>query len=545
MKSSGQLRINLADSFFIIFIFSLLLCSALTVSAGTFSGNTTLYYRHANRQATNQETPESYWRWAVNPTAVLFGIPVSFNMLLSSVQSENRQDVNLFSAFASPGESSSSTGILSWFKHIGLGTCNPCYTEFTLNGIRVDGVDLELTPGAFNFAFTAGRASKAIEATDETLPVYSQTLMAASAGYGTKGETHVHLNFLHAWDDAGSVTADSTFQVTPEENYVVGIDTRYLLFDDKLRLDGEFAVSIFTRDVRSPEADLENVPQWIQDIFNPNISSSVDYAYYVKSCMNFGATSLSGSVRRVGPGFESLGSPYLRTDDFMYEVRADRRFIDRQLLLGGYFRRNEDNLLPWKEYTTVSDAYGARAGLMFRNMPYLHLNFAPYYRKSEDNPAADVRTSLLSATAGYTFHRSGLSFTSNLMFYLQKSLYENETNYYRARSYSFRQIVGFQFPLMVSAGANLLQTDFQGERSDLYIINAQGSYSPGARWMVTLGGNYSFEGDMKKTDGKITLSLPLISFCTLDLSGKYTMFRDEEEADYNEYDISCSASMSW
>ena len=142
------------------FLFTSILHAQDDTSSIKFSGSSRLYTQYSSRQGINQQTPKNYWRWDLNPTLTVYGIPISMNFFLSSEQSGLRQNINRFSLSLVTTKLLRKVPVLSYFSKLGIGTCNPYYSSLTLSGVAVTGVDLEFTPGIFYLAFTGGRTQK-------------------------------------------------------------------------------------------------------------------------------------------------------------------------------------------------------------------------------------------------------------------------------------------------------------------------------------------------------------------------------------------------
>ena len=52
-----------------------------------------------------------------------------------------------------------------------------------------------------------------------------------------------------------------------------------VLFRGRLRLRGEGAASLFSRDTRAGELENIGQPDWTADLFTPRVSSRIDYAW--------------------------------------------------------------------------------------------------------------------------------------------------------------------------------------------------------------------------------------------------------------------------
>jgi len=173
---------------------------------------------------------------------------------------------------------------LSNFKTFEVGKCRPNYNYLTLKGISVSGVNIEFTPGKFYAAFSTGKVKRPIKPSEISKPTYKQKLIFGKIGIGKKRETYFYLTLMQVEDEVNSLPASSeidAFNVKPQSNFVLGTEGKLSLFKKKFTIEGETAVSIHTRNTRSPaliEDDTE-VPSWLTNYLMPNASSSIDYAY--------------------------------------------------------------------------------------------------------------------------------------------------------------------------------------------------------------------------------------------------------------------------
>lgn len=71
-------------------------------SVVVLTGSNSLSAQTANRVGTYQERPQRFWRWEFEPTLQLYGVPLSFYVLLSSEQREFRQNINAITSLFAP-----------------------------------------------------------------------------------------------------------------------------------------------------------------------------------------------------------------------------------------------------------------------------------------------------------------------------------------------------------------------------------------------------------------------------------------------------------
>ena len=525
----------------------------------TLSGTSRMYGQFSNRQGSNQQVPANYWRWDLNATLSVYGMPISLKTFLSTEQSSQRQNMNAVQIYFNPQQffkqkaMNKFSKVLSWFSNISIGRSYPRYSPLTLNGAAVTGVNVEFTPGIIYFALAIGKTQKAISNSDIIEPTYARYMFATRFGLGRKRSTHLHFTFLHARDDEKSL-ANDTSGVTPKENYLIGTDVNIFLFKRRFNLQGELAVSMLTRDITSAEVrkeDLKQVPSWMISSFKPKISSSVDYAYSVKSYLNLNNTRLSGAVKMIGPGFYSLGVPYLRNDELTYEARIRQSLWRRKVTVSSYLRRSRDNLIPWKRTTTISSAYGINLTLRFRNLPYLQLNYAPYFQNNDmevDSLKTDNKTSLFSMATGYAHKFGDIVSSTNFFFSSQHNKTHTGIGDYSSQNYSLNEMVSFQFPLTVMSSLSFNNSNYSQQSSKIISFDLSGSYTGFKKWRSSFGLRLTNQkGQNNKTGFYLMSSFPAWKFGDMNIRAEQNFFRATEDiaSNYDEFVLRATLTKRW
>ena len=301
------------------------------------------------------------------------------------------------------------------FPRFGIGVNYPYYTPYTMNGVAVNGVDVVFNPGKFYIATTVGTAKRDVPealATDTTYISFDRTLYAGRIGYGRDGEGRFIASVLYAGDEETSVIVDTAtgFFLAPQENWVLGFDMEIPIVPEYFSIAGEFAGSILTGDLGSPELETSgdiDAPEWLSDMVGFRTSSYLDYAASLHPMLTIASagTMIDGSVEYIGPGYVTLGIPYLRNDLFRYEGRIRQKLFSRQVSLDLRYRHDQDNLLETKTSTTETDMIGIGVGLTFRKLPFLRVNYTPYRQKNDQSGEfrLDNRITVLAATLGHRY----------------------------------------------------------------------------------------------------------------------------------------------
>ena len=456
------------------------------------------------------------------------------------------------------GITTATAGIASLFPTLALGTTFPQYSSLTLGGIPVTGVEVEFTPGPFYFAFTTGAVLEASPGLGSlssllTKSAFNRRITAGRFGLGSKDDTHLYFTGVFGRDDAESLTRDSIDQrITPKANTVLGSEGKLLLFDDRLSLQGEGAISLMTDDVEGAELSDSGIPSWIQKMFKPNVTSSYDYAFSFQGSYSLSdrGTALSALVMRVGPGFMSMGVPYLRKDILRYEGKLEQKLFDRQASVSAYYRRDKDNLIPWKQSQTTVSALGVQTALNFRNLPYLRFNYAPLSQQNQsitDSLKIENSISILSAMSGYTFRTDGgLVSSTNVSFISQSGKTATVGGDYSNNNLMVNQSIGFDFPLSFSVMGGMTTTRIDTTTTRLVNVDFSGTYTALEVWQNTFGVSFTSDA-VKRTSFFFNSSVPLGQIATLTAAFEKTAFDDPAIPDnnYNEVVFRFMISRSW
>lgn len=523
----------------------LVLISISFASGIEFSGSSSFFGQICSKEKEWSEIPSEFWRFRLNPVLRIHGIPIAADIFMSSEESAQRQNMNRIYISSAPSSGSGDNSILSWISSVGIGTSTEYFTPLTLNGVTISGFNIELEPGAFYLTAAAGRAQRAIEPKGDDPGTYNRDIYAIMTGVGSPSGSHLHLCFLHGLDKDGSISEDSTFRVTPSENWVGSLDFGSVLLNGRLRLEGEVAGSMFTRDVRSPEIESDMIPQWLLEYSGANISSAFGWALDLSSSFRFSNNVIRTSFRRIDPGFQSMGAPFLRNDEIVFEARADRYFLNRQLFAGLWYRRNNDNLLSTKSFTNTGNAIGIRSGFAFRGCPRVVISYAPSSSVMKDSTSSWTRTSLLSVSASYTRNISGIDFTSVLAFVLHDNSAGSGSGNYSSTNIVIRETVSLPSPVIISGCFSCRRTRSEAETIWKYFSDMRGTWYPSYNLSVTLGGSYATGAGERKTGLLISGGVPISGELVANLRGEYTRFSSSTEKDYNNMVAGAGITYFW
>jgi hypothetical protein len=289
-------------------------------------------YRMSGRDA---RRPDQTVRAYLSPTVSWMGLTIGATVLWSTESDFTAQSVNRF--YLNP----------RWaWGELHAGDYVPALSRFTASTVRVRGGGFALTPGRFRFSATAGRASEPSNLSPfDAAP--RRMLYAGLVGYGAPEGTFIEISALRAVD---RIDGTDTLSAPPQEN-LVGAATAGLAVGP-LRLKGEWSTALFTRDTRASRLDSLAQPEWTRSFFTPRISSRYDHAWSGEARFALGAGSVGARVEQLGPGYSTLGNPYLPNDHRDVRVFAQARLLRGRLSLSASGGVRRDNLATDKRATT-------------------------------------------------------------------------------------------------------------------------------------------------------------------------------------------------
>ncbi|MDP3581076.1 MAG: hypothetical protein Q8S39_04015 [Ignavibacteria bacterium] len=534
-----------------------------------FTGDAKFTHISTRKKSQFSELPLSYQTLEINPRISIFDIPFGVDILLSSLDNPNRQSMNSFTfmldidrlnlkmkdfmneKIREAGSSSDSTYSESLIKTFGIGRTYPEYSEFTGSGVPVNGINVEISPGIFYLAFAAGNNTEGFDDIS-----FSRSFISARIGLGQKENTHFYLTGLKMKDDPNSiqVSADNFF-LTPQEDVVIGSEGKLSLFQKMIEIDGEAAASVFTRNSTDADVVGSSIPDFLGKILTPKVSTSFDYAWKGNLIFNNSpsATYFSLGVKRVGPGFISLGAPNVKQDQLQYDINLDQKFIDDKITMKTFYRVYNDNLIDWKQCTTTTSSYGVNLGFYFPDIPFFQINYSPYLQK-DNNAVVEEKIEngleLFSLTTGYSygFFNSTASTTLSFTGQWQSSMAGITESKTSNKSYTLNQNLSFEFPLSLSLSLSTSQSKIYDATSNVTDFDLNGNYQLSEMISANLGGTISKEENYtKKTVIYFGSNISLSQWLRFELQGNISNYQDLSGGDnsYSDSMVQATVLINW
>ncbi len=547
-----------------------------------FHGNNVLFGQYSNRQGTNSQVPKEFLRNDLQMTLTVHDIPIASRFFITTEQSDYKQSIDNLSFYIDLNalkrnrariEAKNKANnlknkkapwmlrFLSNFSRIEAGRFRPNYGDLTLKGVSVSGVNIEFTNKIVYAAFATGRVKRATDGVDFLDKTYKQKLMFGKFGFGEKRRTHFYLTYMHIEDEASELApvSDTTEYPTlkPKSNLVIGAEFRVSFIKNKWVIDGDAGLSFLTRDTQNTlkyDSIFERVPQFLVDAVNPNVTTSYDIAYGVRTKLSLRTTTISGGYRLVGSGYSTLGNPNLINDRQTIDGRIDQAFFNRRLTVSAFYKQFKDNLINWKRGTTVSTTYGINARLSFRKAPYFQVSYTPNQQETKGD-SLHIRNymNVIAASTGYNYLIGTLKSFTSLSYFYQNADYNRDkmSTFNKTQTLTLNQILSFKIPLRLNFNASysdIKHTDFN--RNVVSIVLSASHQAFKNKWKNTLGGRY-LQSNGNVDQNKLSLywdtRIKLWKGGDLDLSFEENIFRNKTVVveNYNEFIAQCKLSVRW
>ncbi|MEO0073971.1 MAG: hypothetical protein ABIK43_04865, partial [candidate division WOR-3 bacterium] len=358
-----------------------------------------------------------------------------------------------------------------------------------------------------------------------------------------------YLTLLHASDDPNSVSrnwrlyqTDTVETVTPQENYLLGMELNLCLLEDALRLESEICGSELIRDNRLAVHDHKSVPNWLERLLQIRLSSQFDFACRVRPVINAFDTRLYGEFRLVGPGYRSLGAPALRNDNQSCSFGLERDFFDQAVSLSASLCREHDNLINQKLSTTGFTGLMLKLELAFPGLPSANFTCSPYWQSDR---ATATSSHSFTASLSHSFASAAINNSPHLSVSYQ-NFGSSDTLLRDCSSLSLGigNSLSFGFPLTVSADVQLQRSTISDSATSLLSLSLAPSYTLFGSWTNALSLSGSLEDNNRRLDIGLNSALPVGRICAAGIAIARSAYLGTAGG-YSLWRLSGSLTRSW
>lgn len=269
-------------------------------------------------------------------------------------------------------------------KSFQLGTSFPYFSKYTLNGLGVDGINLEISPKNFYLNILYGSTSR--EHIDSTFLIpqinLKQKTIGIKFGYGHPQQTHIHLFMVDIKDNIDNLLLIK--QKSPQQNRMIGLNFLISGLKNKLQLKTEAAGSLITKDRRltnsmADEYNLSQIPVKFILPKNINASSGIDYTASIMLKINASkSTFITSNYDYIGANYTSLGAFGILNNVRRIKIELRQNIFSNQLSFHLYARKDErDNTGSISSLHSELWNYGFQSIINFKKLPSFTFNFNP------------------------------------------------------------------------------------------------------------------------------------------------------------------------
>lgn len=224
------------------------------------TGQTSLFGELSSISGTSPRRPPSTGRLSLTPSLRLSEFfTISAQVLLSTEGSSARQNIHILGLHPA----------WRWGK-APIGDYSDHFSKYTFNGVNIQGAEIDLFPAKFRLTVGGGRSKRAVEGTliNES---FAQYMLASRIAYGSEQGSFFDWIFLKAKDDPASLEKPEEWDcsyvipdtmeteldtiwveppynplsVTPQENMVIGFNSKIALFANRITFEMEGNGSAF------------------------------------------------------------------------------------------------------------------------------------------------------------------------------------------------------------------------------------------------------------------------------------------------------------
>ncbi len=367
-------------------------------------------------------------------------------------------------------------------NNIGLGRNWIDYSELTVKNITLTGINIELNPSKFYFAFAAGRVNYRfrdfiIKNDKNDLP--HQSLYIVRAGAGKKEGNNIIFSFYNG--KKASFDNSGTAGPSPLQR-VLGVSAEARLkIDQNNYLIAEVAKSSFGNNIPGRPASTDDL---IGKAFNMKVRSNEAYSIKLFSELPQTNTKITGYYRSMGEDFQSYNLFPSNINQDAWMLKVNQSFWKKIVTLEAAIRKNDfASPIAAPSFSSKTVFKSLQATFRKAKYPFVSVGYFPSSQLtlSNNNTLLENQYNTLNGVMSYSYQLRNTRMNSNAVY----TKFYNSSNdaaflYYNASSFSFNQNI-FWGKLTSQSGASF--TDQQ----DLQLFTVEQSLSYQLKF-ITVGG---------------------------------------------------------
>ncbi len=297
--------------------------------------------------------------------------------------------------------------LLNSLKRFEMGTVYPYYSNYTVNGVVLNGYNINYTYKNIYTSFSGGKQLNIVnDSINNFVELEKPVLFAFAFGYGEKLNNHLHLNYSYASRSFKNQLSDQSYTV---KNHVVAPDFSYRLLNGKWIVSGEVPVSFTYKDIAANSRDKK-------------IGFASELAV---DGMLTKTTDIEIRNTYINEDFYTFGVPFLYSNYLNCHYKIKQRIRQSITAEAGYsyekfLQNKDDNRVP----TDIHTIQGA-VNITYKKWN-INMTYAPVWLQIKDQTATKnlMHTSALGLSSNYALKKnkqliSTMGFNYNMFYNAQ------------------------------------------------------------------------------------------------------------------------------
>ena len=388
-------------------------------------------------------------------------------------------------------ELNSAQRLLLSVNKIGIGRSWVDYSELTVKNVSLSGVNIELNPVPFYFAFSAGNVNYRFRdfiIKDSKNPP-KQYLYLFRVGIGQKEKNNFILSFYNGRKSVLDFTSSSNFSGLQK---IIGIsaEARFAI-DENNYIIGEVAKSSYNNSV----ATIPVTSELISKLFNLKTQTNNAYSIKLFSQNQLTGTRITAWYKKIGENFQSFNLYPLHVNQNAWMFKANQSFLKRKIMLDAAIRKNDFvNPLAAPSFSAKTVFKSLQLSLRIPRYPFVSVGYYPSSQLSlsNNNVLTENQYNTLNGLISHSYRLKGLGMNTNSLY---TRFYNNSSDsgfiYFNASSWTVNQSI-FLTPLILQSSISLT------EQKDIYLFSLEQQVSYDFKKKLTLTGGLKWSRMNKK-----------------------------------------------
>lgn len=369
-------------------------------------------------------------------------------------------------------------------KQVGIGRSWIDYSELTVKNVSIAGINMEITPGPYYFAFAAGKINYRfrdfIYRNDQQVP--DQNLLLVRAGIGKK-ETNNIIATLYSGDKAVLNSAPGNNADPLQKVIGLSVEAKYSI-NQNTSVTAEIAKSSYLSNsgIRPTSGQLFN------KVFDLSTHTNEAYSIKLSGVYPSANTKVTAYYRKVGENFQSFNLYPANINQDAWMIKISKGLWKRRLTVDASVRKNDFvSPLATQLFSSKTIFRSLQATFRMAKYPFISVGYYPSSQLSlsENQLLSESQYNTLNTIVSHNYAAGKTSMNTNAVF---TRFFNNSSDtgfiYFNASSFTLNHNIFLSaFSLLSSIGVT--------EQKDIHLFTLEQQLT------YTIKNNFSLTGGVK------------------------------------------------